>query len=249
MNIYNQIASRKEQGLKQFAILLDPDKSTDSQTEHVCRLAAESCVDYIFVGGSLLTNGNLPDCIKKIKSVCSIPVVLFPGNNAQIDKHADAILFLSLISGRNPDLLIGNHVNSAPIIREKKLEAIPTGYMLIDSGRPTSALYMSNTLPIPADKPDIAACTAMAGEMLGLKMIFMDAGSGAGIPITEDMIKAVKKSVDLPLIVGGGIKTAEKAFLNCKAGADMIVVGNIIEKNPSLIKEIAEAVKSVPVTH
>ena len=249
MNIYNQIASRKKQGHKQIAVLLDPDKATGNQTGHICQLASDSKVDFIFVGGSLLTNGNLASCIKKIKSSCDIPVVHFPGNNTHIDSHADAILFLSLISGRNPDLLIGNHVNSAPIIRENNLEAIPTGYILIDSGRPTSALYMSNTLPIPADKPDIAACTAMAGEMLGLKMIFMDAGSGAGIPISEEMISTVRRSVELPLIVGGGIRTPEKAFLNCKAGADMIVVGNIIEKDPSLIKEIAVAVKSVPVAH
>ena len=148
-----------------------------------------------------------------------------------------------MISGRNADLLIGKHVVSAPIIREKKLEAISTGYMLIDSGNTTTALYMSNTHPIPADKPDIAACTAMAGEMLGLKMIFMDGGSGAKNPVSLEMIHAVRNAVQLPLIVGGGIRTPEKAAANCKAGADMIVVGNSIEQNPGLMQDIAAAIK------
>ncbi len=243
MNIYQQIIQKKSEGLKQFAILVDPDKMTNEQIEQVCGLAAKCGVDYIFVGGSLLTNGSMSNCIRRIKYACNIPVVLFPGNTTQVDEQADALLFLSLISGRNADLLIGKHVTSAPIIREKKLEAISTGYMLIESGNTTTALYMSNTHPIPHDKPDIAACTAMAGEMLGLKMIFMDAGSGAHIPVSEDMIRMVRKSVQIPLIVGGGIGTPEKAAANCKAGADMIVVGNSIEKNLSVISEIAEAIK------
>lgn len=243
MNIYQQIVQKKSEGLKQFAILVDPDKMTNDRIEQVCSLAADCGVDYIFVGGSLLTNGSMSNCIRRIKYACNIPVVLFPGNTNQVDEQADALLFLSLISGRNADLLIGKHVTSAPIIREKKLEAIPTGYMLIESGNTTTALYMSNTHPIPHDKPDIASCTAMAGEMLGLKMIFMDAGSGAHIPVSEEMIRLVRKSVQVPLIIGGGINTPEKAAANCKAGADMIVVGNSIEKNQSVISEIAEAIK------
>lgn len=179
MNIYQNILHKKTEGFKQFAVLVDPDKTSNEQIENLCSAAADGGVDYIFVGGSLLTNGSLPNCIRRIKYACNLPVVLFPGNNNQIDGQADAILFLSLISGRNADLLIGKHVISAPVIREKQLEAIATGYLLIESGNTTTALYMSNTHPIPSDKPDIAACTAMAGEMLGLKMIFMDAGSGA----------------------------------------------------------------------
>lgn len=244
MNIYQNILHKKTEGFKQFAVLVDPDKTSNEQIENLCSAAADGGVDYIFVGGSLLTNGSLPNCIRRIKYACNLPVVLFPGNNNQIDGQADAILFLSLISGRNADLLIGKHVISAPVIREKQLEAIATGYLLIESGNTTTALYMSNTHPIPSDKPDIAACTAMAGEMLGLKMIFMDAGSGAKIPISEEMIRTVRKSVQVPLIVGGGIRTPEKAAANCRAGADMIVVGNTIEKNPSLIKEIASAIKN-----
>lgn len=249
MNIYHKIIDRKESGHKQLSILIDPDKTGERQIERLVQGASECKVDYIFVGGSLLTNNNLGNCIRRIRENCNIPIILFPGNNTMIDGNADAILFLSLISGRNPELLIGNHVSSAPLIREKNLEAIATGYMLIESGNTTTALYMSNTQPIPADKPDIAACTAMAGEMLGMKMIFMDAGSGASQPIREEMIRAVRKSVDLPLIVGGGIRTPEKARLNCVAGADMIVVGNLLEKNPELLVEISEAVRSASPVH
>ncbi|HMT29093.1 MAG TPA: geranylgeranylglyceryl/heptaprenylglyceryl phosphate synthase [Bacteroidia bacterium] len=243
MNILQQITHKKSEGQKQFSILVDPDKISNDEIEDLCKSATDCGVDFIFVGGSLLTNGSLPNCIRRIKYACEIPVVLFPGNNNQIDSQADAILFLSLISGRNADLLIGKHVISAPIIREKQLEAIPTGYMLVESGNTTTALYMSNTHPIPTDKPDIASCTAMAGEMLGLKLIFMDAGSGAKIPVSEEMIRTVRKSIQVPLIVGGGIRTPEKAAANCQAGADMIVVGNSIEKNHSFMKEIAEAIK------
>jgi phosphoglycerol geranylgeranyltransferase len=248
MSVYQQITTKKSEGIKQFAVLIDPDKSSIEKIEKLCMLAIDSGVDYIFVGGSLLTNGNLPNCIRRIKYACNLPVVLFPGNGNQIDAQADAILFLSLISGRNPELLIGKHVVSAPIIREKNLEAISTGYMLIESGRPTTALYMSNTMPIPSDKPDIAACTAMAGELLGMKMIFMDAGSGATFPVNEQMIHAVRKSVEIPLIVGGGINTPEKAASACRAGADMIVVGNSLESDPGIIKEIADAVKTINVS-
>jgi putative glycerol-1-phosphate prenyltransferase len=158
------------------------------------------------------------------------------------------LLYLSLISGRNPELLIGQHVVSAPSVKKSGLEIISTGYMVIDGGAPTTVSYISNATPIPADKADIALCTAMAGEMLGNKLIYMDAGSGAKKAISEEMITAVAKNIEIPLIIGGGIKDAEKAYLNCKAGADVIVVGNAIEKDPSLINEIAAAIHQNPVT-
>jgi len=178
---------------------------------------------------------------------CDIPVVIFPGNSMQIDPLADAILFMSLISGRNPELLIGNQVISAPVIRESRLEPIATGYMLIDSGAPTAAVYMSNTIPLPSDKPEIAACTALAGEMLGLKLIFMDAGSGATKPVSEQTISAVRRTIAVPLVVGGGINSPEKAISACRAGADLIVIGNAVEKDPAILPLIAGAVKSVSV--
>lgn len=244
MNIYQSIIERKAKNLKQFAVLIDPDKPSDKQLAEITLLSNEAKVDYFFIGGSLLTNNNLDNCIAVLKANSNIPVILFPGNNLQISCKADAIFFLSLISGRNPDLLIGNHVIAAPYIRESKLEVIPTGYMLIESGRPTTALYMSNTFPIPSDKEDIAACTAMAGEMLGLKLIYMDAGSGALNPIPIKMIHKVNESTRLPIITGGGIKTPEKALENCKAGADIIVIGNAIEKSAQLIKEVGDAVRN-----
>jgi putative glycerol-1-phosphate prenyltransferase len=156
-------------------------------------------------------------------------------------------LYLSLISGRNADLLIGQHVISAPFVKKSGLEIISTGYMVIDGGAPTTVSYISNASPVPADKADIALCTAMAGEMLGMKIIYMDSGSGAKKAVSEEMISSVATNINVPLIVGGGIRDAEKAYLNCKAGADVIVVGNAIEKDSSLIKEMAAAIHSVPV--
>lgn len=247
MNIYTKILNLKAQGRKQFAVLVDPDKVNREDLKLVCQTSVVSKVDYLFVGSSILTNSNLRQCIETIKDVCSIPVILFPGNTLQICELADAILFLSLISGRNAEMLIGNHVVSAPIIKQSGLEVISTGYMLVEGGNATSVQYMSNTTPIPTDKNDIALCTALAGEMLGLKMIFMDAGSGAKIPVNRKMIESVSRAVKIPLIVGGGINSPEKAIENCEAGADLIVVGNSIEKDPSLIEHMAEAIHSVPV--
>jgi len=242
MNIYNHITESKKAGNKLFALLVDPDKQDTKTLIGTIEKAKSAKTDFFFVGGSLLTNDSLDSCIRTIKSNCDIPVVLFPGNAMQVNNKADGILFLSLISGRNADMLIGKQVITAPILKQSLLEVLPTGYMLIDSGKPTTASYMSNTIPIPADKNSVAACTAMAGEMLGLKLIFMDGGSGAKNPISEIMIRAVSKSVDVPLIVGGGISSGEKAIANCKAGADIIVVGNAIEKDENLIAEIANAI-------
>ncbi len=227
---------------KQLAVLIDPDKLSPEQLEETARIAEKAGVDFLFVGGSLMTSDTLFHCIRTLKENSNIPVILFPGNSYQISRNADAMLFLSLISGRNPDMLIGMHVLSAPYIKLSGLETIPTGYMLIDSGKPTSVSYMSNSFPIPNDKKDIAACTAMAGEMLGLRTIFMDAGSGASISVPEEMISFVKGSIEIPLIIGGGIRTAKKAHSIIEAGADIIVVGNRFEEDPKLIYEFAETV-------
>ena len=245
MNLYTSILDKKAKGKKLFAILIDPDKQKNSVLFKIVQKANKANVDYFFVGGSLLTNDNLEECIKTIKSNSKIPVILFPGNAMQINKNADGILFLSLISGRNPELLIGKQVISAPILKQTSLEVISTGYMLIDSGKPTTASYMSNTLPIPRNKNGIATSTAIAGEYLGMKLIYMDGGSGAEKPIEIDMIKQVSNQINIPLIVGGGICNAQKAIDNCNAGADLIVVGNAIEKNADLILEISKAVHSV----
>lgn len=245
--LYQQLQERRHKGRRSFTVLIDPDKVNSSSIEQLVDLSVRAKVDYFFVGGSLVISDNVDECIQQIKATCDIPVILFPGSPSQVSKYADALLYLSLISGRNPELLIGQHVISAPYVRQSGLEIIPTGYMVIDGGAPTTVSYISNASPIPADKNEIAMCTAMAGEMLGKKLIYMDAGSGAKRPITEQMIQKVSSHIECPLIIGGGITDPEKAYRNCKAGADVIVVGNAIEKDPSLIKEMAEAVHSVPV--
>lgn len=243
MSVLKTLRDRYREGKKSVAVLVDPDKVEDgSKLLHLINLASENCIDFFFVGGSLITTSNLANVVKHIKENVTIPVVLFPGNSMQIEPTADALLFLSLISGRNPELLIGQHVVAAPIIRNTKLEVIPTGYLLINSGRTTSVAYISNTTPIPDDKYSLAACTAMAGEMLGLQSIYLDAGSGAEKEISPKMIATVRKSVGVPLIVGGGINTSQKAFAALESGADMIVIGNALEKNPNLLIEISDKV-------
>jgi phosphoglycerol geranylgeranyltransferase len=244
MKIYSHISESKQKGKKLFAVLVDPDKVTTKQAEEIALQASQARVDFLFVGSSILTNGNLDSCIHTLKQNCGIPVVLFPGNALQVSKEADAILLLSLISGRNAEMLIGKQVVAAPMLKSSGLEIISTGYMLIDPGHPTSVSYMSNTQPIPHDKNDIAYCTALAGEMLGMKLIFMDAGSGARTPINGSMIATVSTRTTVPLIIGGGIKTPEKALVNCNSGADIIVVGNSIEKDSELIGEMADAIHS-----
>jgi phosphoglycerol geranylgeranyltransferase len=245
--IYLDLCNRKMNGRKSFAVLIDPDKVNDQKMQHLIGLATAAKVDFFLVGGSLLVSSYLDECIQYIKAHCSIPVLIFPGSSTQVSKYADALLYLSLISGRNPELLIGQHVVSAPAIKQSGLEIMSTGYIVIDGGAPTTVSYISNATPVPADKDEIAMCTAMAGEMLGMKLIYMDAGSGAKTAITESMIHKVANCIEVPLIIGGGITDPEKAYLNCKAGADVIVVGNAIEKDASLIMEMASAVHSVPV--
>ena len=246
--IYQSLQEAKTQGEKKFVVLIDPDKIRLGNMDLMLELAVQAQVDYFFIGGSLIVNNMLDQCLVAIRERCDIPMILFPGNSFQLSYRADAILFLSLISGRNADLLIGKHVISAPYLKMSPLEIISTGYMLIDGGVPTTVSYMSNTQPIPANKADVALCTAIAGELLGLKMMYMDAGSGAQNPISESMIETVSSGIQVPLIVGGGIRTPEKALANAKAGADVIVVGNAIEENPQLILEMAEAVHDVRVS-
>jgi phosphoglycerol geranylgeranyltransferase len=238
--IYSTIVNNKASGKKMLAVLIDPDKADATKCVSIREKSIAAGVDYFFVGGSILMGNNFEKCITLLKS-SPIPVLLFPGNIMQISDEADGLLFLSLISGRNPEMLIGRHVLSAPVLKRSALEIIPTGYMLIDSGSPTSVSYMSNTVPIPHMKDDIAVSTAIAGELLGLKLIYMDGGSGARFPVSSKMISSVSQNISVPLIIGGGIKTADKAIENCHAGADIIVIGNAIEDNPDIIFEMATA--------
>ncbi len=243
MKILKTLQERRVTGKKSIGVLIDPDKVDEvDHLRPLIGLANENCVDFLLVGGSVLTTNNLSEVIGCIKEETGIPVILFPGSSVQIDPSADAILFLSLISGRNPDYLIGQHVQAAPILKSYSLEIIPTGYILINSGKLTSVAYVSNTLPIPEDKYSLAAGTAMAGEMLGMKLIYLDAGSGAEREIQPRMIQTVRNSVDAPLIVGGGINNADKAVKALEAGADMIVVGNVLEKHPDMLADISDRV-------
>lgn len=245
--IYQSLTDRKRNRQKSFVVLVDPDKADDRSVDMLVASAVDAGVDYFFVGGSLVVSGYLSDCVQRIKKSCDIPVILFPGSPSQVTPHADALLYLSLISGRNPELLIGQHVVSAPFVKKSGLEIMSTGYMVVDGGAPTTVSYISNASPLPSDKADIAVCTAMAGEMLGMKLIYLDAGSGARRPVSQEMIAAVAENISIPLIVGGGMTDPEKVYLNCKAGADLIVVGNALEKDPSLIRDMAAAVHSVRV--
>lgn len=241
--IYNTLWESKQAGKKKLAVLIDPDSiSNEDDLVLLCRTSNEQGADMILVGGSLITNGYFERCVNVIKAHTTLPVLLFPGSIMQISHEADAILFLSLISGRNPELLIGKHVLAAPQLKQSGIEVIPTGYMLIDGGRITSVSYMSGTTPLPSDKPAIAATTALAGEMLGLKIIYMDAGSGAQQPVPFSVIQAVRKQVDAPVFVGGGICAPEQAIAACEAGADVIVVGNAFEKDPQLISQLAKVI-------
>jgi geranylgeranylglyceryl phosphate synthase family protein len=239
---YSDLLEKKRNGQKSFAVLLDPDKLDPESCLRIISMGVESKIDYFFIGGSLLTNNNLNSIVKAVKNHSDIPVVLFPGNYLQIDKDADAILLLSLISGRNADYLIGQHVTAAPLLKKSGLEILSTGYMLVDCGKQTTVSYISNTTPIPYDKPSVAACTAMAGEMLGLKLLYLDGGSGAVNPVSPKMISAVRRLTEIPLIVGGGINSSQKAADALSAGADIIVVGNGIEKNPQLLTEVSDKV-------
>ena len=244
--IYQSLLDKKSKGQKSFAVLIDPDKVDEALIEELVTLSVEAKVDYLFIGGSLVISNQLDEVVKQVKNSCDIPTILFPGSPGQISSYADALLYLSVISGRNPELLIGQHVISGPFVRQSGLELMSTGYMVIDGGAPNTVSYISNTVPIPADKNEIAMCTAMAGEMLGMKLIYMDAGSGARRSITESMIAKVAGVIQVPLVVGGGITNPEKAYLNCKAGADVIVIGNAIEKDASLIREMSAAIHSSP---
>ncbi|MDT8412752.1 MAG: geranylgeranylglyceryl/heptaprenylglyceryl phosphate synthase [Vicingaceae bacterium] len=238
--LYSEISAKMASNKKMLAVLIDPDKQNYSELLKTINLCNDSEVDFIFVGGSLLTSGDIEKTARFIKENTSILLIIFPGSTNQITHYADGILMLSLISGRNAEFLIGNHVVAAPYIKKANLEALSTGYILVDGGAATTVSYISNTLPIPHNKPEIAAVTALAGEYLGMKMIYLDAGSGAKQHVTPEMIQQVKATISIPLIVGGGITNAATAQQIYTSGADMIVIGNGTESNRNLITEISK---------
>ena len=237
-NIHDDLTYRKKNGIKSFAVLVDPDKVTHESLANLVQLSNQNNVDFFFVGGSLLNKDNIAEVVRFIKQNSETPVILFPSNSSQIVEEADGILFLSLISGRNPDYLIGQQVISAPILAQTDLEILSTGYMLVDCGNQTTASYISNTNPLPYNKPEIAVATALAGEMIGMKLIYADGGSGADTHISPQMITAISKNVNAPLIIGGGMRNPESVIQAWQAGADLVVVGNHIEQHPEFIEQL-----------
>lgn len=244
MKIYDHLKNTISNKGAAYLILIDPDKNEEKKLASFVKYCSNSGVDGFLVGGSILLNNNIDECLHTIRQNTDLPVIIFPGNVYQVSQYADAILFLSVISGRNPEDLIGKHIIAAPAIKNSGIEPISTGYMLIDSGRITAAQYVSGSLPIPCDKPDIAAATALAGEFLGMKFIYLEAGSGAEKPVPDEIVKAVSDYCSVPVIVGGGIKDPSTANRKVKNGADIIVTGNFFEEehNWHLIREFAAAV-------
>lgn len=226
-----------------LAVLVDPDKASVQHLLSLINHASFNEVDLIFVGGSLVTEGDMDNCLSMLKEYTAKPIIIFPGSPNQINAKADAIFLLSLISGRNPDLLIGRHVESAFALKQSELEIIPTGYVLIDGGKATTVSYISGTTPIPQDKPEIAAATAIAGQQTGNTVIYLDCGSGALYPAHPNLIKKVKSQLDVPLIVGGGIINQKQALEAFTAGADVVVVGNKLEEDPNFLDELVQAKK------
>ena len=238
--IYQAMLAAKAEGRKQLAVLIDPDKA--ERLPELLTLCQVQAPDYFLIGGSLMLSDKLDYVLEQLKTHCpQSPSLLFPGSSRQLSYRASGILLLSLISGRNPELLIGKHVEVAPFLKRSPLEVLSTGYMLIDGGRATSVSYISHSQPIPADKPDIALCTAMAGEQLGMGLIYMDAGSGALQAVPLELIEAVSQGTDIPLIVGGGIRSLAQAQSRWQAGADILVIGNVLEKEPGLLRDLLAA--------
>ncbi len=242
--LYTAITKELAEGKRLYWDLLDPDDFSPEEGANVAREAESAGANAILVGGSLMHSDHLDTFVKALKEASALPVILFPGDASQITGSADGILFHSLISGRNPDFLIGEQVKGAPHIKRHNIEPIPTAYMLIESGTVTSVEFMSNTRPIPRDKPGIAALHGLAAQYMGQKLIYLEAGSGAKYSVPEKIIGAVKSQVEIPVIAGGGIRDAKTAGMKLKAGADIIVTGNLLtaEDGLSKMKEIAEVI-------
>ncbi len=242
--VYDRLLAAAHRQGAGFVVLIDPDKLAPEALPGFAEGCAAAGVDALFIGGSLMHAGAFDGYVRTLKAATALPVVAFPGTLSQIAPSFDAVLYLSVVSGRNPEHLIGQHVHAAPMIRRMGLEPIPTAYLLIESGRPTTAQYMSGSLPIPRDKPEIAAATALAAEMMGMRLLFTDAGSGAEHPVSEAMVAAITRTCRAPLVVGGGLRTPEAVARRVAAGARFVVVGNAIEQrggDPGYIADLAAA--------
>lgn len=235
----NQTIKRKGSA---YVVLIDPDRKNMSSLDQNVRVGNKSNVDVFFVGGSLMMDSESHKRVSNIKETSEIPLILFPGGTGQLSQHYDAMLFMSVISGRNSHYLIGEQVIAAPVVKDLGIETISTGYILVDGGACSTVEFMSDTRPIPTNRTDIIIAHALAGQYLGMEVIYLESGSGARLPLTKDVVTAVRESIDIPIIVGGGIKSPETASELVRAGASIIVTGTITEQNSSLMSEIADAV-------
>jgi len=244
MTTYSYLLDVIEKKGAAYLILIDPDKISGERLTMFVSVCEKAGVDGFLVGGSLLMGGNLESAIDRIKKAGKLPTIIFPGAVHQLYDRADAVLYISLISGRNAEHIIGKHIIAAPIIKRMELEAISTGYMLIESGVKTTAEYISGSSPIPRNKPEIAVATALAGQYLGMKFIYLEGGSGAQYSVPREMVSAVSNAVDIPVIVGGGIRTPQEAREKIESGAKIVVTGNYFEdeKNWDLLTEFSDAI-------
>ena len=242
MSVFSQLNSDIDEKGAAYVVLIDPDRKNENSLESRVESANESGVDALFVGGSLMMDMKCKERVKRIKDVSNIPVIFFPGGVGQLNAYYDAMLFMSVISGRNPHYLIGEQAIAAPIVKDIGMETIPTGYILMDGGAGSTVEFMSGTRPIPMNRSDIAVAHALAGQYLGMKLIYLEAGSGAKEPVGNNVVEAVTETLDIPVIVGGGIRNAETASEKVKAGASIIVTGTVIEENSSLMSELADAI-------
>ena len=245
MSVLSELNDCVEKKGAGFIVLIDPDKKNDKNIDQLVEKANQNGVDAIFVGGSIMMDGLYHKRVERIKSISEIPVILFPGGVNQINKHYDAMLFMSLLSGRNSHYLIGEQVIAAPIVKDYEIETIPTGYLLIDGGSPTSVEVVSGTKPLPSNRPDIIVSHALAAQFLGMELIYLEAGSGALNEVPEDVVKKVADEINIGLIVGGGICTPEDANSIVNSGASFVVIGSAIEKSAELMEEFSSAIHSV----
>lgn len=244
MTLFKQLTEISQTRGAGYFVLIDPDTRDEASLIDFIKKCNAAEIDGFFIGGSLLVDGEFHKCINTVKEHSNVPVIIFPGSVQQISPQADAILFLSIISGRNPQYLFGDHVIAAPAVYKTGIEPISTGYMLFDSGRTTTAEFISNTKPLPTHKPELAMAHALAAQYLGMSTIYLEAGSGADTPVPTEVVKAVTSFVDIPVIVGGGIKRPEVAAEKVKAGASFIVTGNVLDKfdDPDIIKKFSKAI-------
>ncbi len=242
---YQKLRAIQEARGAGFVLLIDPDKLPQQDIPAVIGRAVEQGVDALFIGGTFLFQQEFNPFVQAVKQAAGdVPVILFPGSIFQLSPHADALLYLSLISSRNAEYLIGNQVQAAPLVWKMGLETIPCAYMMVESGKLTSAAFLSNSHPIPRDKPDVAVAHALAAQYLGMQLVYLEAGSGAQQTVPNAMIQAVQQVVELPVIVGGGIRSPQEAAAKVEAGASFVVIGNFFE-NPhhrAAIREFAAAI-------